>query len=62
MSTASRYRRPREQDFSRDATARLLPDASDHLTRVKDDGRAEALLLALHGRAGQIGAVAHLKT
>lgn len=30
---------------------RLLPSAADHLTRVKDDGRAEALLLALHGRA-----------
>ena len=30
---------------------RLLPGAADHLTRVKDDGRAEALLLALHGRA-----------
>jgi crossover junction endodeoxyribonuclease RuvC len=29
------------------ATAkRLLPDGGDHLTRVKDDGRAEALLLA----------------
>lgn len=26
---------------------RLLPDAADHLTRVKDDGRAEALLLSL---------------
>lgn len=25
---------------------RLLPDAADHLTRIKDDGRAEALLLA----------------
>lgn len=30
------------------ATAiRLLPDAAPHLSRVKDDGRAEALLLAL---------------
>lgn len=27
--------------------ARLLPEAVPHLTRVKDDGRAEALLLAL---------------
>ena len=26
---------------------RLLPGAADHLARVKDDGRAEALLLAL---------------
>ena len=30
---------------------RLLPEAAAHLTRAKDDGRAEALLLALHGRA-----------
>lgn len=30
------------------ATAkRLLPDAAPHLSRVKDDGRAESLLLAL---------------
>ena len=30
------------------ATAkRLLPEAAPHLTRVKDDGRAESLLLAL---------------
>ncbi|NJD24078.1 MAG: hypothetical protein FIB06_01595 [Betaproteobacteria bacterium] len=33
------------------ATAkRLLPAASHHLTRVKDDGRAEALLLALQAK------------
>ncbi len=30
---------------------RMLPSAAAHLTRVKDDGRAEALLLALHARA-----------
>ncbi len=30
---------------------RMLPSAARHLTRVKDDGRAEALLLALHARA-----------
>ena len=29
---------------------RLLPRAGEHLTRVRDDGRAEALLLALYGR------------
>lgn len=28
------------------AAIRLLPDAAPHLSRVKDDGRAEALLLA----------------
>lgn len=30
---------------------RVLPDAADHLTRIKDDGRAEALLLALQARS-----------
>ena len=30
---------------------RMLPSAAAHLTRVKDDGRAESLLLALHARA-----------
>ncbi len=30
---------------------RLLPDAAPYLTRVKDDGRAESLLLALQARA-----------
>jgi hypothetical protein len=40
------------------ATAkRLLPDASPHLSRVKDDGRAEALLLAL--QAWQTRITAH---
>ena len=37
---------------------RLLPDASAHLSRVKDDGRAEALLLARQAwerRGGQHG-------
>ena len=40
------------------ATAvRLMPGAAPHLTRVKDDGRAESLLLALQGlRWLQIGA------
>lgn len=32
------------------AARRLLPTACDHLTRKKDDGRAEALLLAEFGR------------
>ena len=30
---------------------RLLPSAAAHLTRVKDDGRAEALLLAMEARS-----------
>ncbi len=30
---------------------RLLPEAAPYLTRVKDDGRAESLLLALQARA-----------
>ncbi len=29
---------------------RLLPAAGQHLARVKDEGRAEALLMALHAR------------
>ena len=29
------------------AAIRLLPDAASHLTRAKDDGRAESLLMAL---------------
>lgn len=29
------------------AALRLLPEAQPHLTRIKDDGRAEALLIAL---------------
>lgn len=32
---------------------RVLPGAAGQLTRVKDDGRAEALLLALHGRGAR---------
>lgn len=38
--------------------ARLLPGAVPHLTRIKDDGRAESLLLALQAwerRGGQHG-------
>lgn len=30
---------------------RMLPGAATHLTRVKDDGRAESLLLALEARS-----------
>ncbi len=35
---------------------RLLPDAASHLARKKDDGRAEALLLALQGWERRRGA------
>ena len=31
----------------------MIPDASPHLTRIKDDGRAEALLLAMQFRTKQ---------
>jgi hypothetical protein len=37
---------------------RRLPDAASHLTRAKDDGRAESLLMALQAwerRGGQHG-------
>jgi crossover junction endodeoxyribonuclease RuvC len=34
---------------------RLLPDAAPYLTRVKDDGRAEALLLAVQARERRNG-------
>ena len=40
------------------AAIRLLPDAASQLTRVKDDGRAESLLMALQAwerRGGQHG-------
>ncbi len=34
---------------------RLLPDAAPFLVRLRDDGRAEALLLALQARYGAVG-------
>lgn len=37
------------KDASIAQALRLLPDAAPHLSRKKDDGRAEALLLALQG-------------
>lgn len=37
------------KDASIQTALRLLPQAAPHLTRKKDDGRAEALLLALQG-------------
>lgn len=42
---------PRDnKDSSRIAATRLFPNASDMLSRKKDDGRAEALLMAEYGR------------
>lgn len=37
------------------AAKRILPGAAQHLARVKDDGRAEALLLAIQARQRWIG-------
>jgi hypothetical protein len=42
---------PRDnKDSSRIAATRLFPNAADMLARKKDDGRAEALLMAEYGR------------
>lgn len=38
------------KDASREKVRSILPAATDHVTRVKDDGRAEAALLAYYGR------------
>ena len=38
------------KNASREVAGTLLPSAVPNLTRVKDDGRAEAALLALYGR------------
>jgi crossover junction endodeoxyribonuclease RuvC len=47
---------PRDnKDSSRIAATRLFPNASDMLARKKDDGRAEALLMAEYGRRIQKG-------
>lgn len=39
----------REKDEARALAIRLRPDAAPLLRRVKDHGRAEALLIAMHG-------------
>ena len=40
----------RDKDASRLAAIRLFPDSAGKFTRKKDDGRAEAALIALWGR------------
>lgn len=40
----------KEKDASRFKAMQLFPSVADQLKRVKDDGRAEALLLAEYGR------------
>lgn len=40
----------REKDAARYKAMSLFPAIADHLSRVKDDGRAEALLMAEYGR------------
>ena len=47
---------PRDnKDSSRIAATRLFPNASDMLARKKDDGRAEALLMAAYAQRLQKG-------
>lgn len=49
---------PRDnKDSSRIAATRLFPNASDMLSRKKDDGRAEALLMAEYGKRLQKGRI-----
>lgn len=40
----------KEKDASRFKAIQLFPSVADQLNRVKDDGRAEALLMAEYGR------------
>lgn len=41
---------PASKDGARARASQLLPGAADQWPRVKDDGRAEAALIALHGQ------------
>lgn len=50
------------KDASIATARRLMPDAAEHLTRKKDDGRAEALLLAEYGRRRRADAVFERKS
>ena len=43
------YGLSKEKDQSRLLATRLYPNLADQFVRVKDDGRAEALLIALYG-------------
>lgn len=40
-----------DKNASREKAANMVPAIAPHLTRVKDDGRAEAALLAVYGRS-----------
>jgi len=44
------FRLGRDKDASRMAAMRLYPSHADKFKRVKDDGRAEALLIARYGK------------
>jgi hypothetical protein len=44
-----------DKDKSRMLAIRMFPDVSKHFERKKDDGRAEAALVALYGHHQQIG-------
>jgi crossover junction endodeoxyribonuclease RuvC len=47
---------PASKDGARHIASRLFPAAASQLSRVKDDGKAEALLMALYGARHVIGA------
>lgn len=46
---------PASKDGARHIAARLFPAAASQLARVKDDGKAEALLIALYGARHMLG-------
>lgn len=48
---------PADKDEARAAAIRLFPSVADQLSRKKDDGRAEALLLAHYGLRLMLGGV-----
>jgi hypothetical protein len=48
-----RMRVPANKDAARQAASRLMPDAATQWARAKDDGRAEAALLAYYGATTQ---------
>tara|TARA_Y100000310_G_scaffold231980_1_gene234703 strand:+ start:2623 stop:3090 length:468 start_codon:yes stop_codon:yes gene_type:complete len=54
------FRLNRDKDAARAAATRLFPDHGRLFTRKKDDGRAEAALIALYAR--QIGGMSNAQT
>lgn len=50
-----------DKGASREKAISMCPSAERHMLRVKDDGRAEALLMALYGRDSEDTAVPHIE-